>query len=121
MKKKLQLDTRAGALNRCIVLETSGKGLWSSVTKTVAIHRLTWCRFSHDDDHQFWTVAAYFRKSEWDIMKHGLIYTDPRFIGQLRRALVDLRRRGLVADLPWGRLDYTEQGMQGGNYVSLEL
>ena len=46
--------------------------------------------------------------------KHGLIYTDRQFLRELR-AFLDAH------GLPGADVDYSEQGMQGDNYVSLDI
>lgn len=45
----------------------------------------------------------------------GLIYTDPGFLRDVKALLKEL---GMLA---WSRVDYSEQGMQGSNYVDMEV
>jgi hypothetical protein len=46
-------------------------------------------------------------------MRDGLIYLDPTFLRLLREAM---KKMGLT-----GGVDYTEQGMQGDDYVSFDV
>ena len=48
----------------------------------------------------------------WKVWRDGLIYTDEAFLRELKQAL---KKRGF----PVRGLDYTEQGMQGDDYISL--
>jgi hypothetical protein len=92
---------------------TSGDGWWSSQedknVKVIAIKpQIIWDRHI--------TFKAYFRKKDWNWRKHGLIYTDSRWLREFRRNLIQLGVPSRIAK----SIDYTEQGMQGNNYVSLE-
>ena len=91
-------------------LETSGKGFWSQEQRRVKITNVTLGWFSRE-------IRVFFDKKSWDTEKHGLIYTDPLFIKQLREHLFDVGMPQHVSK----DIDYTEQGMQGDNFVSLEF
>jgi hypothetical protein len=58
-------------------------------------------------------LRVYF--SGWDA-KDGLIYTDPQWLMELRQYL---REDGFSEEAVLA-LDYSEQGMQGDDYVSLD-
>ena len=58
-------------------------------------------------------LRVYFDTSVWDVDAQGLIYTDKLFIAELRKALAEL---GLSE-----KVDYSEAGMQGRNFVSLDV
>jgi hypothetical protein len=55
---------------------------------------------------------VYFDTKTWDVTKHGLIYTDRQFKQELNAFLA---AQGLC------EAEYSEQGMQGDNYVSLDV
>ncbi len=94
------------------LLSTNGKGLWSDIDKTVLIRKLDLCHSSPESDYG--ELRVYFDLRYWNINVHGLIYTDPQFLRELKAILSD---RGY----PVRSIDYSEQGMQGYNYVSLDV
>lgn len=95
-----------------VVLNTSGNGYWSSVQRAVHI---TDMRIGYvDDDVEFGELRVYFDCDTWDIRKHGLIYTDMKFLRELHKFLIE---QGLTAN----DVSYSEQGMQGTDYVSLDV
>ena len=95
---------------------TNGKGHWSSERKEVLVNKIVITEVQeYDDDPNDNAVymEVYFDRSTWKIDRDGLIYTDPRFIRELRRGLRELGLAGRIAN----KVDYTEQGAQGTNYV----
>ena len=93
------------------VLKTSGDGYWSDVAKEV---RLTGIDLGYiNEEEDFGELRVYFDKS-WDVYKDGLIYTDRLFLDLLGAEL-------LGAGLNSIDVSYSEQGMQGDNYVSLDV
>ena len=95
-----------------VVLNTGGGGYWSN-TKTEVL--VTDLRLGYvADDKEFGELRVYFDTGTWDIEELGLIYTDKQFLGELR-ALLNAH------GLPGKDVDYSEQGMQGDNYVSLDV
>lgn len=93
------------------VFETAGDGYWSSVAKSVNVTAINVAYIN--DEQDFGELRVYFDK-HWDTRKDGLIYTDSLFLEQLRAKLTDC---GFDAT----DVDYSEQGMQGNNYVSLDV
>lgn len=94
-------------------LSTSGHGLWGSRVRDIEITKISaqvW------NDMEFGELRVYFRKRTWSLEKNGLIYTDPLFLRQLHAFL---RTLGLPATDR--AVDYSEQGMQGDDYVSLDF
>lgn len=92
------------------VLNTSGDGWWSLQQKPVKITGLEVNRWSN---HKFGELRVFFDATTWDIEKDGLIYTDKGF----KRELKDyLKRAGYSI-----AVDYSEFGMQGDNFVSLDV
>ena len=89
-------------------LKTDGRGLWTKEAREV---RVTNIEFDTPE------IRVFFDTKKWPVEEFGLIYTDPGFIKGLRAALAER----FTSCFNWKRLDYTEQGMQGDDYVSLEL
>jgi hypothetical protein len=91
---------------------TAGDGYWSNKQRAVEITRL---QLSYTNDElDFGELCVYFNTKTWDVNKDGLIYTDSLFLEELRELLADL---GFDAS----DVEYSEQGMQGDNYVSLDV
>ncbi len=94
---------------KSFILETDGKGLWSNEKRKVKITKIIFGEYGKE-------LQIYFSKKSWDPYKHGLIYTDRKFINELRKYLINSGVPKKIAN----DIDYTEQGMQGDDYVSLE-
>jgi hypothetical protein len=95
-----------------VILNTSGNGYWSREERAVTV---TGMKLGYvADELDFGELCVYFNKKTWDVTKHGLIYTDTLFLRELR-AFLDAH------GLPGKDVDYSEQGMQGDNYVSLDI
>lgn len=94
-----------------VIFNTSGDGYWSNVAKAVEI---TDMRLGYvSDEGDFGELRVYFNTDTWDVNTDGLIYTDKQFKIDLMQFLTV---HNLVVDLC-----YSEQGMQGDNYVSLDV
>jgi hypothetical protein len=94
---------------------TGGNGLWSNETKAVQVLRVELAYTSEDGD--FGELRAYFDTNTWDCNKDGLIYTDKVWINEFRALMRSLGfTRAAVNDIT-----YSEQGMQGDNYVSMDV
>jgi len=101
-----------------VIFSTDGKrGLWSNVAKAVTITDITlgtgtiW--EGESDDKAFGELRVYFDESTWDTRTDGLIYTDRGFLKDLQEFLN-------AQGLPGADVSYSEQGMQGDDYVSLD-
>lgn len=92
-------------------LKTGGNGLWSNKVKQVKVEGLALAY--ENDEGDFGELRVFFDTKSWDVENDGLIYTDRLFIEKLRKLLAD-------ADL-FPDVDYSEQGMQGDDYVSLDV
>lgn len=97
-----------------VQFKTDGSGYWSDVEKTINITDM-----KLDINVEPWhggelygELKVYFDES-WNVEKDGLIYTDDRFLDDLRDFLH-------FHGLPGPEVCYSEQGMQGDNYVSLD-
>jgi hypothetical protein len=96
-----------------VILNTDGKrGLWSNVARAVRIVDMQLGYVADEGD--FGELCVYFDTATWDVNKDGLIYTDRLFLQELR-AFLDAH--GLAG----ADVEYSEQGMQGDNYVSLDV
>jgi len=93
-------------------LNTSGGGYWSNTQAAVEITRLQLAYTN--DELDFGELRVYFNAATWDVNKLGLIYTDKQFMTELKALLTTM---GFDAS----DVDYSEQGMQGDNYVSCDV
>lgn len=92
-------------------MATSGTGLWSNEKRKVKVIGLKVCRsIAHDGGE----LQVYFDTETWNNGQHGLIYTDKGFKSALRKYL---RSAGHDA----ADVGYSEQGMQGCNFVSFDV
>ena len=92
-------------------LHTGGDGYWSDVAKAV---RITELRVGYvSDEEDFGELQVCFNTDDWRPDTCGLIYTDSVFMGELVEYLASI---GLGTDV-----SYSEQGMQGDNYVSCDV
>jgi hypothetical protein len=95
---------------KAVTFNTNGRGYWSRTAKAV---RITDMRMGYvSDEKDFGELCVYFNTEDWDVNALGLIYTDKQFKAELNAFLV---AQGLCA------VDYSEQGMQGEDYVSLDV
>ena len=101
-----------------IILNTDGRGLWSSKSKPVVVIGLD-CIISkmEDEDNMFGELMVRFDTASWDTDKDGLIYTDDLFLKQLHEFLLS---QGFTVEAS-DDVSYSEQGMQGDEYVSLDV
>jgi len=93
-----------------VVFNTAGNGYWSRTAKAVEIVNMQLGYVAEDKD--FGELCVYFNTATWDVSKDGLIYTDSAFLDELNAFLEE---QGLCA------VSYSEQGMQGEDYVSLDV
>lgn len=98
---------------KCLaVLHTCGDGYWSTAAKAVTVTALQLAYTN--DELDFGELRVQFARGDWDVNKLGLIYTDTQFLDELCALLTSM---GFDAS----DVDYSEQGMQGDNYVSLDV
>ena len=96
-------------------LHTAGTGYWSDVQRAVNISDITINGVNAEGD--FGELCVHFTADTWDVNADGLIYTDPRFMDELRKLLV---RVGFTKEEA-ADVSYSEQGMQGDDYVSCDI
>ena len=95
-----------------VTFNTNGLGYWSNKAKAVDIvdMQVTYV----NDEQDFGELRVYFNTDTWDVNTDGLIYTDKQFRNELQ-AFLDAQ------GLPGKDISYSEQGMQGDDYVSLDI
>lgn len=94
---------------------TCGTGHWSQAVKGVQVLRIELAYTNDEGD--FGELRAYFNTGTWDVVRDGLIYTDPVWIGEFRALMRSLGfTRNAVNDI-----NYSEQGMQGADNVSMDV
>jgi hypothetical protein len=101
-----------------VIFHTDGKrGLWSDVAKAVTVTNIDLGQGTvwegDSDDEAFGELRVYFDTATWDTQEDGLIYTDTLFLKELQEFLN-------AHGLPGKDVCYSEQGMQGDDYVSLD-
>ena len=105
------------------VLHTDGSSLWSSRVAAVQCTKLQLAYVS--DDGRFGELRVFFDPRTWDTSRDGIIYTDKQWIAELRGALHQMGfSEDAVAPVSRearGGMGYSEQGMQGDDYVSLDV
>lgn len=101
-----------------IILNTDGRGLWSTKSKPVIVTGLD-CIITkmEDEDQLFGELMVRFDLASWDTDKDGLIYTDDQFLKELHTFL---KSQGFTTEAS-NDVSYSEQGMQGDEYVSLDV
>ena len=80
--------------------KTAGDGWWSKDAKKVGIRKII---ITDGNMKVFFTG--------WDVQKDGLIYTDHAFIEEFKTHLIDIIKG----------CEYSEQGLQGDNYVDMDI
>jgi hypothetical protein len=93
-------------------INTGGTGYWSTAKKSVDITALTLDYIN--EDQTFGSLNVYFDTATWAVDELGLIYSDARWIHELRIHLDSL-------GLNTAGVSYSEQGLQGSNYVNLDV
>lgn len=94
------------------VCNTDGSGYWSSKKKQVRCVGLELSYYN--EDKSFGELRVFFDCDTWNVHQDGLIYTDALFEKELTQ---ELNKFGLYGY----DISYSEQGMQGDNFVSLDV
>lgn len=90
------------------IIQTGGDGFWSNEIRDVKIT---------DIEVDSKEMRVYFDTSTWDVTKHGLIYTDSKFLETLK---LKLAQGGHLAGIKV-TIEYSEQGLQGEDYVHFDV
>lgn len=108
-----------------IEAHTNGKGHWTVEERMVQIIKLGIGYSSltyYPEDPFHGELRAYFEPSgftpgSWNVPGHGLIYTDRLWLKEFKAGL---RAAGFSIKAAQN-VSYSEQGMQGDNYVSMDI
>lgn len=95
-----------------VIFNTVGDGYWSNTAKSVEIVDMR-LGYVDEEDLEYGELRVYFNTDTWNVNTDGLIYTDSQFKVDLQNFV---KLHGLAVDLC-----YSEQGMQGDDYVSLDV
>lgn len=98
------------------VTKTAGTGYWSNVAKTVRVNRVELAYISNDNE--FGELRVYFDTRDWNVDVDGLIYSD---MGWKHSFLTCMENEFDFSPDAILDVSYTEQGMQGDNYVSMDV
>ena len=98
-------------ININTVLCTDGSGYWSNHMLPVRVIGMELAYV--DETAEFGELRVYFDQDSWDISTDGLIYTDRGFNRELKQLLADMGINGVFG--------YSEQGMQGEDFVSFDV
>jgi hypothetical protein len=93
-------------------LNTVGDGLWSLAQRAITITAID-VPYTNKEG-TFGELRIYFDPDTWPTQELGLIYTDGQFMRELRELLDSMGYSGRD-------VDYSEQGMQGSDYVSCDV
>jgi len=93
-------------------LHTDGRGLWTAEARAVEVKHFSMPYIT--DEQDFGELCVHFDREDWDVDTLGLIYTDRLFLRELQAYLTS---QGLAGH----DVGYSEQGMQGDTYVSLDV
>lgn len=92
-----------------LITQTNGIGSWTAVRKKINIKSL--------DVIDGIELRAYFSVDDWDTYEHGFIYTDEGWLESFKKQLVTIGIHPKQCD----GIGYSEYGMQGEEYVSLDV
>lgn len=98
-------------------METDGHGLWSNVVKQVQVTKieLDYNNEPYDEGGNLYgELRVFFDNESWKTNEDGLIYTDKQFMDDLKGCLE-------TYGLDDSDISYSEQGMQGDNFVSCDV
>ena len=110
--KHLMISCEIAMKNLNVQIKTDGSGWWSDISKLVV---MTGMELAYvNDEKDFGELRVCFDTNTWDVENEGLIYTDFQWLREFK-SLLD----ALVYDS--SDVSYSEQGMQGDNYVSLDV
>lgn len=99
-----------------VALNTDGSGLWSDDVREVRVTALSLGYVS--EDQEFGELRVHFNTNSWRPDINGLIYTDEGFMESLADWLTGVQK---YSEDAVDEVDYSEQGMQGDNYVSFDV
>ena len=92
-----------------------GDGLWSDTATEVFVESISMYIAADAEDGYDGDLQAYYTEATWND-SDGLIYTDTAFLECVHTALI---KAGISIEAAED-VCYSEQGMQGDNYVSMD-
>lgn len=95
-------------------LNTGGSGYWSRAKKPVEVEKIEFHKYSGGT---YGEARVWFSEDSWNVNEDGLIYTDRLWIKEFRSYLKNKGFSQAAID----NIGYSEQGMQGELYVSLDF
>jgi len=95
-----------------VTLHTDNSGYYNTVAKAVQVTALTVPYISEEGD--FGELRVHFNTDSWRPDRDGLIYTNRTFESEMQAWLTSIGLSGEDAG-------YSEQGMQGDNFVSCDV
>lgn len=93
-----------------MILHTDGSGWWSKEKREVSVLTLETVFGAGG----WGELRVHFDPGTWNVDEHGLIYTDDLFETEVRSLL---ESKGFPCD----EVRYSEQGMQGDEFVSFDV
>lgn len=110
------------------ICNTDGSGLWSKSKKMVAITKLQISSVNESNlfDSKYGELRVYFDRVTWQTStwqkndgRDGLIYTDKQWMTEFRKLLIanGFSKEAVIEK----HLSYSEMGMQGNDYVSMDV
>lgn len=97
------------------ICNTAGNGLWSNKEAAVELKNMEMDYIS--EECKFSSLSVYFNTKTWKVNRDGLIYTDKRWIREFREFLIN---KFGFSEKAVKSIGYSEQGMQGDDYVDLD-
>lgn len=101
----------------------TGKGLWGKnaeeheyLIKKCSVAGKYLINEGNTKKFEMWSVDLKIVLSDYNAEKDGLIYTDKTFLAHIKNLLLPLDVMSYIKSV-----DYTEHGMQGKNFVSMEI
>jgi hypothetical protein len=98
--------------NLQVYIPTDGNGYWSHVSKEVFVTAMNIPYLN--EENSFGELRVYFDTNDWNTGVDGFIYTDPLFLHTLKMYMYDM-------GIDTTDITYSEQGMQGDDYVSFDV
>ena len=101
-----------------LILSTDGNtSYWNKVRADVTVTDIDLVVYRYNDDSEIYgELRVFFDEGDWNVDVDGLIYTDQLWLEQLRNYF---RHRGMTIN-EVNHVTYSEQGMQGRDFVSLD-
>lgn len=100
------------------VTKTDGGGYWSTAIRTVRVNRVELVSVTTEEYATYGELRVYFDRQDWDVNQDGLIYSD---MGWKHSFLTCMENEFDFSPDAILDVSYTEQGMQGADFVSMDV